>query len=509
MVDEEAANRALRFISKLKHTKGRWKGLYFDLQDWQKAIIRDLFGTVNANGARQYRMAYVEIPRKNGKSELAAAVALKLLFADSEPGAEIYSAAADREQAAIVFTVAIEMVRQSPALAKRCKIIESTRRIVVPATNSVYRVLSADHATKHGFNAHGIIFDELHTQPTRHLWDVLTTSGGTRRQPLVFAITTAGYDRHSICWEQHEYAHKVRQQVIEDPTFYPVIYAAEETDDWLDEKVWAKTNPALGVFRDIDEMRQQARKAEHVPAYENTFRRLYLNQWTRQESKWLSLLAWDASAGEIYEEDLEGEVAFAGLDLATVTDIAACVLVFPDSEDCYDVLPIFWVPEESMRERSDRDRVPYDVWVQKGYLRTTPGNAIDFRQIRKDIGELGERFNIREIAFDRWGAEKLRQELEDDGFPMVEFGQGFVSMAHPTKELLRLILEKRLRHGGHPVLRWMADNLVVRQDPAGNVKPDKEKSSEKIDGVVALIMGLDRALRHKPSIYEKRGLRTL
>ena len=508
MFDNDKADRAVRFIERLKHTKGRWAGVPFLLEPWQKKIIRDLFGTVLPDGRRQYRTAYIEIPRKNGKSELGAGIALLLLFADNEAGAEIYSAAADKDQASIVYDVALQMVRQAPGLDRRLKKVESTKRLIYPERASLYRVLSADHATKHGYNAHGIIFDELHAQPNRLLWDVLTTSGGTRSQPLIFAITTAGYDRNSICWEQHEYATKILNGVIEDKTFYPVIYAADEEDDWKDEAVWYKANPALGIFRDIEEMRALCNKASQVPALQNTFRRLYLNQWTRQESRWLDMSAWDACNGAVYPDDLEGQIAYGGLDLASTTDVAAFVLVFP-GDDGFDILPFFWLPEEAAQRRQEINNVPYDVWARQGLIELTEGNVIDYRFVRKKINELGERYNIKEIAFDRWGATEIMQSLTDDGFEMVQFGQGFASMARPTKELLKVVLGKQLRHGGNAVLRWMADNLVVKQDPAGNVKPDKSKSTEKIDGMVALIMALDRATINETSIYDERGILTI
>lgn len=495
----------------MRHTKGKkWAGRPFLLEPWQKKHIRNIFGTLNTDGNRQYRTVYFEVPRKNGKSELAAAIGLYLLFADDEPGAEIYSAACDTNQATIVFDIALGMVWQEPELAERCKIYESTKRIAIPEKDSFYRVLSAEHKTKHGFNAHGVIFDELHGQPNRELWDVLTTSGGTRTQPLTFAITTAGYDQNSICYEQHKYAEDILNGIAEDPTFYPVIFSAPKKADWTDEKVWHKCNPALGSFRDIREMRSLCNKAKLVPALQNTFRRLYLNQWTSQRERWLDIAIWDASAGEVYEEDLRGEIAYGGLDLASTVDIASLGLVFPDDEDCYDLLPKFWIPEDGMRERSKRDGVPYETWVEQGLITATPGNVIDYRWIRKDINEFGEKYHIKEIAFDRWGATELIQYLEDDGFTLIMFVQGFSSFAMPTKELLALTLAKRIRHGGNPVLRWMADNMVVKQDPAGNLKPDKEKAKQKIDGIVAMIMGLDRAIRNEgKSVYETRGLRSL
>jgi phage terminase large subunit-like protein len=489
------ADRVIRFVRSLKHTKGEFAGKPFNLQPWQEEILRTLFGTLRADGTRQYRTCYVEIPRKNGKSEIAAAVALVLLFLDNEAGAEIYSAAADRDQAGIVFSVAAQMIRQEPALSSRVKIVDSTKRIVYGS--SLYRVLSSEAGTKHGYNPSGIIFDELHAQPNRELWDVLTTGSGTRRQPLVFAITTAGYDRASICWEQHDYASKVARGLVPDDSFLPVIYAADLEDDWTDPKVWAKANPALGTFRRIDEMEAACEKAKRTPALENTFRRLYLDQWTSQATRFLSMHVWDASAGEVVADDLAGRECYAGLDLASTTDIAALVLVFPDRQGGFDVLPHFWIPEETLTERMRRQSVAFEAWVRAGLVEATPGNSIDYDTITARIRELGERYAIREIAFDRWNATQLAQKLDGDGFTVVPFGQGYASMSGPTKDLLALVLAKKVRHGAHPVLRWMADNLQVTTDAAGNIKPDKGKSTEKIDGMVALIMALDRAVRNE------------
>jgi len=508
-------DRAVGFIESLSHTKGIYAGQQFLLEDWQEEMIREIFGKVNSAGHRIIRTAYVEIPRKNGKSEIGAAIALKLLFADDEIGAEIYSCAGDRQQANQVFNVAAMMVRQHPQLRKLCKIIDSQKRIIIPDRGSFYCSISAESKTKHGFNASGIIFDELHVQPNRDLWDVMETSKGSeaRKQPLTFAITTAGFDKHSICYEQHEYGERVNAGIIDDPTFYSKIFAAPPEADWTDEEVWRACNPALGSFRSLEEMRSFSKKAQAIPALENTFRRLYLNQWTAQETRWLSMPVWDASEGDPVDPDaLLGRSCYAGLDLASTTDIAALVLVFPPEEKDgeFVVLPFFWIPEEAMQERSRRDRVPYDVWTRSGLIQATPGNVIDYKFILHTINQIALKYDLQEIAFDRWGASKIIQEIEEDGGTAVAFGQGFASMSPPTKELLTLTLQKRIRHGGNPVLRWMADNLVVKEDPAGNVKPDKSKSTEKIDGMVALIMGLDRAIKRASfvSVYESRGVFT-
>ncbi|WP_395706995.1 terminase large subunit [Casimicrobium huifangae] len=494
--DERAAETAVRFFERLLiQSKGEWAGEPFALLDWERHVLREVFGWKRADGTRRYRIAYIEVPRKNGKSTFCAGVALYLLEADGEPGAEVYSAAADREQAAIVFDEAKSMVSASPILSKRSQVFK--RSITVQSERSVYRVLSADAYTKHGLNAHGVVFDELHAQPNRDLWDVLKTSMGARRQPLMVAITTAGYDRNSICWEMHEYARQVLDGTVEDASFFAYIAAAAPEDDWQDPVTWAKANPGLGVTVKLEYLQEEAKRAAQTPAYENTFRRLHLNQWTQQETRWLSIDAWDKCAGAVDQVALGGRSCYAGLDLASTTDIAALVLVFPDGEELetYDVLPFFWIPGDNIIARVRRDKVPYDAWVREGLVMATEGNVIDYEAILVKLDELAQRFDIKELAYDRWGATKLIQSLQDRGMNVIPFGQGFASMSPPTKETLNLVLSGRLRHGGNKVLRWMANNMVVRQDPAGNVKPDKSKSTEKIDGMVATIMGIDRATR--------------
>ena len=511
--DKEYADFAVAFIESLCHTKGTWAGKKFELIDWQEQIIRDLFGTLKPNGYRQFNTAYIEIPKKQGKSELAAAVALLLTCGDGEQRAEVYGCAADRQQASIVFEVAADMVRMCPALSKRVKILASQKRIIYISTNSFYQVLSAEAYSKHGFNIHGVVFDELHTQPNRKLFDVMTKgSGDARMQPLYFLITTAGTDTHSICYETHQKAKDILDGRKIDPTFYPVIYGADENDDWTDPKVWEKANPSLGITVGIDKVRAACESAKQNPSEENSFRQLRLNQWVKQAVRWMPMDKWDKCAFAVNEEQLEGRVCYGGLDLSSTTDITAFVLVFPpcDEEDKYIILPYFWIPEDTLDLRVKRDHVPYDVWERQGYLQTTEGNVIHYGYIEKFIEKLGERFNIREIAFDRWGAVQMVQNLEGMGFTVVPFGQGFKDMSPPTKELMKLTLEQRIAHGGHPVLRWNMDNIFVRTDPAGNIKADKEKSTEKIDGAIATIMALDRAIRcgnnNCASVYDNRGL---
>ena len=505
------ADRAVAFINSLKHTKGVWYGQNFNLLPWQTKIVRDIFGTLKPNGYRQYNTAYVEIPKKQGKSELAAAIALYLTCADNEPGAEVYGCAADKQQASIVFDVAVEMINQCPALQKRCKIIASQKRIVYLPLNSFYQVLSAESYTKHGLNVHGVIFDELHAQPNRALYDVmLHGSGDARKQPLFFLITTAGTDRNSICWEVHQTAEDILAGRKHDDSFYPVIYGLKDEDDWTDEKNWYKANPSLDITVDVDKIRQAFNRAKDDPAEENLFRQLRLNQWVKQSVRWMPMDKWDLCSFEIDIESLKGRTCYAGLDLSSTTDITALSLVFPpeDENDKYIILPYFWLPEETIPLRVRRDHVPYDIWQKKGLVMTTEGNVVHYGYIEKFIEELGKIYNIKEIAYDRWGAVQMVQNLEGMGFTIVPFGQGFKDMSSPTKELMKLVLEKRIAHGGNEVLRWMMDNVYVKTDPAGNIKMDKEKSTEKIDGAIATVMALDRALRNKntESVYNERGI---
>ena len=510
--DKAAADRAVAFIECLRHTKGTWAGEPFELIDWQEQIVRDVFGTLKPSGYRQFNTAYVEIPKKQGKSELAAAVALYLLCGDGEERAEIYGCAADRQQASIVFEVAADMVRMCPALNRRCKILAATKRIVYLPTNSFYQVLSAEAYSKHGFNIHGVVFDELHTQPDRKLFDVMTKgSGDARAQPLYFLITTAGTDVHSICYETHQKAKDILEGRKTDPTFYPVIYGAEQDDDWSDPKVWKKANPSLGITVQMEKVRAAYESARQNPAEENAFRQLRLNQWVKQAVRWMPMEKWDACKAEFTPESLEGRPCYGGLDLSSTTDITAFSLVFPPTEndERYYVLPFFWIPEENMAARVLKDHVPYDLWERQGRIITTEGNVIHYGFIEKFIEKLGEKYNIKEIAFDRWGAVQMTQDLDGMGFTVVPFGQGFSSMSPPTKELMNLVLSGRLAHDGNPVLRWMMDNVCVRTDPAGNVKMDKAKSTEKIDGAIATVMALDRAIRNQggsESIYDSRGL---
>ena len=425
MYDQTKADHAVNFINCLKHTKGQWRGVPFELLPWQDKIIRDIFGTVKENGYRQYNTAYVEIPKKNGKSELAAAVALLMTCGDGEWGAEVYGCASDRQQASIVFDVAVDMVDQCPALKKRIKPIMSVKRLVYQPTNSFYQVLSAEAYTKHGLNVHAVIFDELHAQPNRELFDVMTKrTSDARTQPLYFLITTAGTDRNSICFEQHQKAEDILMGRKIDPTFYPVIYGIADDDDWGSEDSWYKANPSLGHTIALEKVQNAYQSAKENPAEENIFRQLRLNQWVKQSTRWMPMDRWDECDFEVDQDSLLGRECYAGLDLSSTSDITAFVLVFPPrpEEEKYSILPFFWIPEENLQLRVRRDHVPYDVWEKQGQLQMTEGNVIHYGFIEKFIEDLGMKYHILEIAFDRWGAVQMVQNLEGMGFTVLAWG---------------------------------------------------------------------------------------
>ena len=508
--DKKKADRAVTFIENLCHTKGKWAGTPFWLLPWQEQLIRDIFGIVKPDGNRQFRTAFVEICKKVGKSELAAAVALYLLYADNEPSAEVYGAAADRQQASIVFDVAKQMVEMSPALMKRSKLMGATKRIVNYSNAGYYQVLSAEVGGKHGFSVSGLEFDEIHTQPNRQLYDVLTKgSSDARQNPLHFIITTAGNDRHSIAYELHTKAVDILEGRRVDPTFYPVVYGLKDDEDWEDEANWYKVNPSLGYTVDIERLRDAYREAKQNPADEITFKWLRCNMCSTVA--WIPDVIYMRGNEPIDMDALAGRDCYAGLDLSSTGDITALVLIFPprDEEEKYVLLPYFWIPEETIPRRVKANSVPYDIWEKQGYIMSTEGNVIHYDFIEKFIMDLSEKYHILEIAVDRWNATQMIQNLEGEGFTIVPFGQGFSSMSAPTKEFYRLLMEGRIIHGGNPVLRWMAGNVVIDTDPAGNIKVTKAKSKEKIDGIVAAIMALDRCIRQEGqsgSVYDERGL---
>lgn len=404
------------------------------------------------------------------------------------------------------------MVGMSNPLNKRSKIMGATKRIINYSNAGFYQVLSAETGTKHGLNVSGLVFDEIHAQPNRHLYDVLTKgSGDAREQPLFFIITTAGNDKNSICYELHTKALDILNGRKQDTSFYPVVYGLSENEDWNDEENWLKANPSLDHTIGIDRVREAYKQALDNPAEENVFKQLRLNMWTSSTVAWLPEHVFDKGNQPIDLDSIKGRDCYAGLDLSSTSDITAFVLVFPprSEDENYIILPYFWLPEDTLDLRCRRDHVLYDVWERQGYIKTTEGNVVHYGFIENFIEHLSTIYHIKEIAYDRWNATQMVQNLEDMGLTLVPFGQGYKDMSPPSKELFKLMMEGKVTHGGHPVLKWMAQNVVMRQDPAGNIKPDKEKSVEKIDGIVALIMGLDRCIRHQGeggSVYDDRGI---
>lgn len=506
--DERAARFAIAFFHALPLWEGEWSGKLLFLEPAQQFWIWSLFGWKRADGTRRFRTAYLEVGRKNAKTTLAAGIGLLMAFYDNEPGAQVYSAATKRDQAIIVHHSATQMVRRSRLLNRDIGINRNNLHHVPAA--SKFEPLSSDSNTLDGLNTHLAIADEVHAWKSPELWGVLKTSMGSRRQPLMLGITTAGVDQQGICYSQREYLTRILKGIIDDDAFWGMIYTIDtkrdwpdldEDDDWQNEDTWIKANPLLGVSKKVSTMRQDAREAANKPMELNQFLRWHLNVWTQATTRWINPIQW-AACGEIEvdREELIGKTCYAGLDLAQIYDLAALALVFPPEEsgEPYRVLCLFWLPEDNMIERVRRDQVPYDVWARAGYITLTPGNVIDYHFIESDILEMAGRYQIAELGYDRFGATQIVQNLQDamgDEW-VVPIGQGFVSMNAPMKELGRLIAGGKLAHGGNPVLNWMADNLVARTDPAGNIKPDKEKSREKIDGMVALIMAIDRATRN-------------
>tara|TARA_Y100000310_G_scaffold211591_1_gene212337 strand:+ start:93 stop:1808 length:1716 start_codon:yes stop_codon:yes gene_type:complete len=517
--DHQEAEDWLQFFGSLRHSKGEWDGQPFQLERWQQFIVASVFGWRRTEEhSRRFRTAYNEVARKNGKTTLLAGVGLGGLTIDCEPGAEIYSVATKRDQARIVFEEADRMVKRSESLANLVNPFRTS--LAVDSTSSKFEPLGADHNTLDGLNVHFGLVDELHAHKTPALYEVIETACGARRQPLIFAITTAGSDQTSVCWEQHEYAEKILSGVLEDDAFFAYIATIDEGDRWDDENVWVKSNPNLGVSVKVDKLREEITAAQATPRKQNAVRRLRMNEWTRADTRLLEIDRWDEGAGEFLPAEIErrneGRPCYAGLDLSSTTDVSAFVAVWPPDDPetgVFDVACRFFIPGANVHDRVLKHRVPYDQWIDEGWVIASEGEVIDYHDICDEILRFREAHPIEEIAFDRWGSVAISNDLSEEGLMMVQFGQGYGSMSSPTKDLERLVISKMLRHGGNPVLRWMADNLEVSTDPAGNIKPkkpDHTKSNKKIDGMVALIMAQSRAMfgeQHTPqeSIYSDRG----
>lgn len=489
--DINAAERVRTFFAKfLRHSSGKWAGQPFELLDWQwKDLIAPLYGWRQANGTRRYRRAFIEVPKKQGKSTICSGLSLYHLVADGEQGAEVYCAAADRQQAAIVYNEAAAMVEASPALLHRLELVKSQKRIVYFQTGSLFRALAADAGRNEGLKTSALIFDELHAQKNRALWDSLRWGGAAREQPLILAITTAGYDRTSICYEQYQYAKGILEGRHFDSSFFVYIAEAEESDDWTDERVWHKANPSLGQTVSLESFRQDFLEAKQSAASENAFRRYRLNQWTEQAERWLPMDKWAACAREFDDDDLVGLACYGGLDMAATQDICAFVLVFPLDDGTFRLLPKFWVPSEANKKRERTNKARIDHWIKQGYITEHEGDQVDFAMVRRDILELRERYDIRKIGKDKWNSAELGQHLAGEGVEVIDIGQGkWLSPA--AKEFYRFITSELLHHNDNPVLNWMAGNIAVHIDGAENVSVRKDRSIDKIDGIIGAVMGI-------------------
>ena len=502
--DEDTASKAVKFIeTHLTHTKGELAKKPFILQEYQKEqIIKPLFGWKNEDGTRKYRTSFIFLPRKNGKSTLAAAIILTLLYLDNEFGAEYYSAANDKEQAKLVFECAKGMIENNPKLNNFVEIFKSS--IVYNAQGSFYKAISRETSTKHGFNAAGFIYDELHgmrDDGTENLWQVMETSTGARRQPLAIAITTAGFDKYSACYKMYDYAKRIKEGSIVDEQFLPVIFEADEDDDISDPKTWAKANPGLGISLKESYMAREAKKAESQPSYENIFRRLHLNQWTTSQTRWLNDSDIVACDETIAEEILLNTPCYGGLDLASVRDLTSFVLVWRIGEK---IITKHWtfLPEDKYEMRTGgKDGVNYMEWAD--YLEVTPGNVTDYNFVQAKIEELAEKYKITSIAFDRWNSSQLVLNLVEVGLKMSAFGMGYKSLSPAAKEIEAKILERNFIYFNDPVIRWQFGNVELQVDAAGNIKPDKSKSSAKIDTIMALCMAVGEELFSETPIESK------
>lgn len=505
--DEEAADKAVKFFAKyLKHSKGIFAGQPFILELWQlDGIIRPLFGWKRkSNGLRRYKECFLFIPRKNGKSTIGAGVGLFLTVADQEPVSEVYSAARDKGQAALIFDEAARMVHADSTLNKKLDVYggnpnaRGNKTIVHPQSGSFYKVVPADAESQMGLNAHGVIIDEVHTQPNRDLYDSLMTSRGTRAQPLAFLATTAGYDKSSFCYEMYEHAKRVKADPTIDPTFLPIIYEADPDDDWTDPKVWYKANPNLGIGITEEYLQEECNRAKELPSYENTFKRLYLNMWTEQETVWIQLDRWKKCKPltKAIKESLKGRTCYAGIDLSTTIDMSAVALCFPLDDGTFALQLRYWMPADNIQKRIKQEGIRYDLWEKNKLLFLTPGDVIDYQYIQSEIDMLASEYDIQEIAYDPYNAHHLVQLLMQDGHNCVVFRQGFASMSPASKEFERIMLTGNIRHGNNQILTHNVSCAKIITDPAGNIKPmkpDRKQRGKYIDGLIASIMAVSRA----------------
>ena len=508
--DDNEAFKVSRFFSQmLTHPKGgSGKPKPFILEPWQEEYVKKLLSWKHkSTGLRKYRTTYLEIPRKNGKTTLAAGILLYMLLVDKENGKEVYSAATTRDQAGLVYEIAAGMVSNSPMLKSRCELIKSKKRIVT--ADGYFQACSAEAGAIHGTNPHCVVFDELHLQKDREMWEAFHTGFGARTQPVFMAITTAGHDRSSVCWEQHEYSRNIIDGNIQDDSFYPLLFGAGQEDDWKSEETWAKANPCLDVSLNREYLRAECKQAQEIPGLENSFRRLHLNQWTEQESRLIPMNEWDKCAASIEIADFDGGVCFGGLDLSSTRDVTAFVLLFPKA-DGVNVFPYFWIPEDNINRRAAQDQRVIRSFADAGFVEVTEGNEVDVMHVAKRITEICAPFDVRRIGFDPWNAAGPTQRMKELGIPedvLIKMVQGTSTYNEAIKQMLSMLGSQRLKHDGNKVLRWMASNAAGLADSNGNLKFHKGKSGDKIDGMTALGMALALYINENPegSAYKQTG----
>ncbi|MBN1807195.1 MAG: terminase large subunit [Sedimentisphaerales bacterium] len=513
--DPEAGQSVIDFIEMLRHSKGKWAGRNFILEPWQHFIFWVLFGWMNEDGTRRFTVAYEEIARKNGKSSKIAGIGLYGLGFDGEGGAEIYSVATKEEQARITFAEGQSMTKKSGYLGGLAKI--HTKAISIEETDSSWKPLGKNSKTQDGLNPHMVLVDEFHEHPDRSVLDVMDSAVGARSQPLLFIITTAGFNVQSACYLERDYAIKVLEGIIEDDSYFAVIYTldrdeatGELIDDWADPEVWIKANPNLGVSVYKKDMERMCRKAQNDPAVVNNFLTKRLNVWTTQVTRYFNIEKWNACVDTVTEEELLGKPCFMGIDLASKEDICAIVCVFPWRDGKIVIYPKFFCPRDGAIERSRKHRVPYLVWSEQGYLSLSGIGEVDYEDVEKNIKALCEKFDVKHIGFDSWNSAQMRQNLIKSGMRedfFIKVPQTTGGLTEATKKLKALVNDLKVIHNNNPIMRWMASNTAIHTDGNENVKPMKNKSSEKIDGIVATIMALGLYLVERDVIDREANLR--
>ena len=507
-LDSKAGERAINFIQKLKHTKGKWAGKPLLLEPWQMFIVYNLFGWKRADGTRRFRYAYIEVSRKNGKTALASGIALYMLYAEREPRAEVYSVATVKDQAKLCFNDSVAIVKNT-ALSQRMKIFRDS--ILYEQLGAYFKPLSSDDGIHDGYSPFCVIVDEYHAHKDNGMLDVMRSGMAARTQPLVFIITTAGFNKNYPCYAYRQNAKNVINGIVDDDSIFAMIFEMDAEDDWTDPKNWEKANPNLGVSVDYEYLAGEVKDAQNRPEAVRGVKTKNLNMWVDAETTWILDEIWQRCSGDISIKDLRGCRCWGGLDLSNVSDITAFVMAF-EVKDKIALLPHFWIPEEKLQEKIAKENVSFAEWVQKGYVTVTPGNVTDYDYVQTDIMRQCEEYDVISTAYDRWNSSQTIIHMQDEGLEMSPFGQGYGSMSAPSKELEKLVLSEKIIHFNNPVLRWMIASTTISTDPAGNIKPDKRKSSQKIDGVVASIMAIGEMMtymaKEEKNPYQSRGMRS-